>query len=153
MWFIGHPRWRAFCFSTLWLSLLLFFTYTPLASALIHSDMSFMTEYTRMQCQMIAMVVNFGLVFMLIVDAWGAKQVQEVWQQICNFLSFFLVIGIYWHSSICFHDELGNYICILNRRGLALLLHVILLALLLCSKTHSLYQSYVKEIDKPQQEF
>lgn len=153
IWFGNNPKIKALCFSMLWLTLLLFFTYTPLVSALVHADMNFFTVYTNMQCHTIAMVVNFGLVFMLVVDAWGVNMSQDVWQQVLNYLSFFLVIGIYWHSKECINDELGNLSCLLKWSHLAFAMHLVLIMLLLVSKTYSVYKSSVEDVDKTSYEF
>lgn len=115
--------------------------------------MNFFKEYTAMQCHTIAMVVNFGLVFMLVVDSWGANLSQAVWQQVFSYLSFFLVIGIYWHSKECINENLDNLTYVLNWNHLAFAMHIVLITLLLISKTYSLYQSSTEDVDKPRQEF
>lgn len=152
-WFDDNPKFKAICFSILWLTLLLFFTYTPLVSALVHADMNFFKEYTSMQCHTIAMVVNFGLVFMLVVDAWGANMSQSVWQQVLSYLSFFLVIGIYWHSKECINDNLENLSYFLKWNHLAFVMHIVLIMLLLISKTYSVYKTSAEDVDKTRFEF
>lgn len=151
--FNKNPKVKAVSFSLLWLLMLLVFTYTPLFSAMIHVNGDVMVEYFRMESQKIAMIVNFGLVFMLVVDSWGANQDQEIWQQIMNYLSFFLVIGIYWHSQYCQQELNENLECFLSWKGCSFMMHFVLLIILLISKSCSVYRSYNLEYDKAQVEF
>lgn len=152
-WFNDNPKIKATTFSALWLMMLLVFTYTPLFSAMIHVNGKFMAEYFKMESQMISMVVNFGLVFMLTIDSWGTNQEQTVWQQILNYLSFFLVIGIYWHSQYCQQEINGNLEWFLSWEGCSIVMHVMLLGILLISKSCSVYKSSSLEYDKAQEEF
>lgn len=151
--FNDNPKFKALSFSLLWLLMLLVFTYTPLFSAMIHVNGSVMVEYFKMESQMIAMIVNFGLVFMLVIDSWGTNQYQEIWQQILNYLSFFLVIGIYWHSQYCQQGLNDNLEFFLSWKGCSLVMHFVLLIILLVSKSCSVYRSYDLEYDKAQVEF
>lgn len=151
-WLQEHEFWRALLYSLVWITLLLFFTYTPLFSAAVHVSSSFMKAYYDSQSHIIAMAVNFGLVFMLVVDAWGAGQDVNPLQQVANYMSFFLVIGIYWHARSCQLNTNGNLWGVLGWGGFGVFLHVFLLIILLGSKTWSLYCSINEEGEKASEE-
>ena len=152
-WLDSYPKVKAGMYSGSWLLLMLFFTYTPLFSAMIHVDASVMVEYLKMESQMISMVVNFGLVFMIVIDSWCVQQELSVGQHFINYLSFFLVLGIYWHSRYCCSGVNDNLEGILSWQGCSLVMHLLLLALLFWTKLSTVYKSSTVDYDRVMLEF
>lgn len=126
--------------------LLVFFTYSVLFASALKGETEFWKDYQRNQSSLFAMVTNFGLLFLLLVDnSISEKRVFPNW--LVHIGVFVLVtLFIYGHARVVTYPDIyQNYQWLLKCPYMYAWLHAVLILYLVFFK----YQTLKEFVAKP----
>lgn len=126
--------------------LLVFFAYSVLFASALKGEMDFWIDYQRNQSSLFAMVTNFGLLFLLLVDnSISDKRVYPNW--LVHMGVFVLVaLFIYGHARVVTYPDIyQNYKLLLKYPYIYAWLHAVLVLYLVFFK----YQTLKEFVAKP----
>lgn len=89
-----------FLLGLLWTLFMLFFTYTDLLVAILTKGCSFITEFSKDQCQYISLFVNFGIIVMLVFDCCSSQKKFSAKSFILPFVAIALCLIILAHCNL-----------------------------------------------------
>lgn len=131
----------------LYVLLLVFFTYSAVLSHGLKSFSHFWSEYVQNQGSLFALVTNYGLLFLLIIDnAYSGKRPHDNW--LPQMGAFTLVsIFTFVHARVVAHpDVYSNYAVLLKMPFLFAVMHLSLLGYLVYVKYQSLKEFTVSPV-------
>lgn len=125
--------------ATVYVLLLVFFTYSVLFASGLQGVEQFMCDYQTNQSSLFALVTNFGLLFLLLVDnSIGMKRVPNHW---LIQMGAFVLVGIftYGHAKVVTYPEVySKYALLLKTPHLFVFLHLLLIGYLIYIKYQTL---------------
>ncbi|MDR2424455.1 MAG: hypothetical protein LBD59_06990 [Prevotellaceae bacterium] len=120
-------------YSFLWVSFVLFFVYASIVSSIFMKDKSFTEEYLKLQSNIPAMFVNFGVMFMLVIDNLWNRYTENRYFLLLVVFSMFIIMALYGHAQAYF-DNSRNYISLIKKSWISYLLQGLFVLILLISK-------------------
>ena len=124
-------KWRYFLIALAWLMLMVFFTYTAILKGAMMVENTLEYAHWSNQCNVIALIVNIGLIAMIIFDYRLSSNNMSHTMLWLIFIGIFLAIGIYGHALIHQSDSLSDYRIPLSWSPLSMSLHLAFLLVLL----------------------
>jgi len=113
IWEVMKNNYINYCWSLLWTFLILFFAYTVQAISLLYKGSCMTDVHIQTQCSLVAMVINFGIICMIVLDV---KQDRDFRKDAFQWViySFVIIILMHVHANIpdktslkfCFHNPL-----------------------------------------------
>lgn len=97
--FLKHFGW-----AFIWLAFILFFTYSSLFVFVVQTEADLTQLYYNMQCRLLSVFVNFGLLFMLAIDYLISDKNKHSRLLVLCLACFFIIIGLYGHAR---YHEMG----------------------------------------------
>lgn len=138
---------RHFGEATAYVLLLVFFTYSVLFASSLQGMEHFLCDYQKNQSSLFALVTNFGLLFLLLIDnSIGKKRTPDHW---LIQLGAFVLVGIftYGHAKVVTYPEVySNYEPLLKMPHLFVFLHLLLIGYLIYIKYQMLKEYEAKTI-------
>lgn len=128
-------------YSIVWIGFMVLFTYTPVMKSLLMLNDDTGSAYVNHQYCGISVLVNFGLLFMVLMDYVGANK--RIGPKIL-FLTVFgcvLVFVMFFHLKMQVEKTYIQYYWPISSRGLVCFLHITFLAVVLWIKAMSLDES------------
>ena len=141
---LDYDSLQRWLYAVTWIFFLLFFAYTSLFFTLVKESETFLAafkdEYFKLEASYSYIFINFGLLAMLVFDYLflnkSTKQMKRL--TICIMISFFLIIGIYFHAiNFCSENAYG-LLKFLADSKFAIILNFIYLCILFWIKLESL---------------
>lgn len=125
--------------------LLMFFTYTPVFVAGLKTVENCWQTYVENQSSLYALLTNFGLLFLIVVDYTSGKSRLEAKNLLYISTVFFIDVIIYGHAKVMAHPNLyKDYECLLEIPWLFAILHWITIGSLIYYKYQTLKEYNVK---------
>ena len=120
-------------YSCLWVGFVLFFVYASIVSSIFLNDKSFTAEYLKLQSNIPAMFVNFGMIFMLVIDNFWHEYADNKYFLLLVVASVFVIMALYGHAQ-CYFDNSKNYIPLIKESWISYLLQSLFILTLLIAR-------------------
>ena len=127
--------------------LLMLFTYTPVFVAGLKTVENCWQTYVDNQSSLFALLTNFGLLFLIVVDYASGKSKVEAKNLLYISAVFFIDVTIYGHAKVMAHPDIyKDYECLLEFPRLFAILHWLTIGSLIYFKYQTLKEYNVKQL-------
>lgn len=131
--------------SFVWISFLLFFTYTTLLVEAIKIDGNFYSFFYNDQSQYVALFVNIGIIIMLLFDNHAANKEFHGVEYYIPIIAITLCIVLMAHCDCNINNELHKFITPLSYEKLSIILYCCFIIMIYYLKARSLCETTVQK--------
>ena len=136
----------------IWLAFILFFTYSGLFVIAVQIDANLIQIYYNIQCRLVSVFVNFGLLFMLVIDYLLSDKKKHSRLLVMCLICFFIIVGLYGHAKFHETGKLDRFVSPFCSDEFSFILQTIFITMLLFIRYRTIIPSRriftVKKIDK-----